>query len=362
MIEAVLPANEAVRLEALYGLGLLYTPAEERFDRITRLACRLLDVPMSMVTLLDGACQWFKSRQGTNDMENSRTISFCAHAILQEDTMVVPNALLDPRFADNPLVTGEPFIRFYAGHPLKAVDGSQVGTLCVIDRRPREIGPADVESLRDLAAVIDSEIRVETLSQAQVQLIRERDALERRAMLDSLTHLWNRQAILDVLERELARSRRNGEPVSVLMVDADHFKTINDTHGHLAGDAALREIARRMRAAVRPYDAIGRYGGEEFLIVLANCGMAAASGIADKIRIRVGLTPFELAAGRVAVTLSLGVASTETLAGEDPLALVAAADAALYRAKNAGRNRIDAADRPARKSEAGPAPVQPRRG
>ncbi|HEV7518813.1 MAG TPA: sensor domain-containing diguanylate cyclase [Thermoanaerobaculia bacterium] len=339
MIEAALPGNEQARLEALHGLGVFYTPAEERFDRITRLACRLLDAPIAMVTLIDATCQWFKSKQGTLGSEDPRTVSFCAHAILQEGTMVVPNALLDPRFADNPLVLGEPFIRFYAGHPLK-VDGNQVGTLCIIDRRPREIGPADLAVLRDLAALIDNEIRVEALSQVQLDLIRERDAMHRKAMLDSLTHLWNRQAILDVLERELARSRRTGEPVAVLMADVDHFKTINDTHGHLAGDAALQEVARRLRAAVRPYDAIGRYGGEEFLIVLSSCGTDAASKIGEKIRSRVGLAPIELATVRLPVTMSLGIAASDAT-GMDPLALIAAADAALYRAKAAGRDRVE---------------------
>jgi diguanylate cyclase (GGDEF)-like protein len=340
MIEPAPPGDEQARLAALHGLGILYTPAEERFDRITRLACRLLDAPIAMITLVDGACQWFKSKQGTLGSEDSRTISFCAHAILESGPMVVPNTLLDPRFADNPLVLGEPFIRFYAGHPLKAMDGSQVGTLCVIDRKPREIGPADLEALRDLAALVDNEIRMEALSQAQLDLIRERDAMHRKSMLDSLTHLWNRAAILEVLGRELARGRRTGEPVGVLMADVDHFKRVNDTHGHLAGDAALQEIARRLRASVRPYDAIGRYGGEEFLIVLSSCGTDAASRIGEKIRSRVGLAPIELAAARMLVTMSLGVASSDAT-GMDPLALIAAADSALYRAKAGGRDRVE---------------------
>src|SRR5262249_34858078 len=153
--------------------------------------------------------------------------------------------------------------------------------------------------------------KVEVLSQAQLDLIRERDDLHRKAMLDPLTHLWNRQAILDVLERELARSRRTGEPVAVLMADVDHFKKVNDTHGHQAGDFALLEVARRLRASVRPYDAIGRYGGEEFLIVLSSCGADSASKIGEKIRSRVGLAPVELAAGRLPITLSLGVASSD---------------------------------------------------
>jgi len=351
MIEAPLPFDEAARLASLRDLGILYTPAEERFDRVTRLACRLLDVPLSVVTLIDADAQWFKSRQGMGDRANPRTVSFCAHAILGEDTMVVPDALLDPRFADNPLVTGEPFIRFYAGHPV-AANGSRVGTLCALDHRPRAIAPADLEVLRDLAAWVENELHVTALSAAQRELISERDALRRRVMLDPLTHLWNRGAIADVLERELARAARAGEEVSVVLADLDRFKAINDSRGHAAGDAALLEAARRMRGAVRAYDAIGRYGGEEFLVVLSHCGTGAAAAIAETIRHRLAERPVQLpGGGELAMTASLGVATAEpaAVAGAraDPAAaaaaLVHAADEALYRAKAAGRDRVEVA-------------------
>ena len=318
MIEAPLPADEVERLARLRELGILYTPAEERFDRVTRLACRLFDVPLAMVTLIDADAQWFKSRQGMGDRENPRTVSFCAHAILGEETMVVPDALEDPRFADNPLVIGEPFIRFYAGHPL-APNGSRVGTLCTLDRRPRTVAPADLEALRDLAAWVENELRVSALSAAQRELISERDDLKRRAMLDPLTHLWNRGAIADVLARELARAARLGEPVSILLADLDRFKVINDSRGHAAGDAALLEAARRMRGAVRAYDAIGRYGGEEFLVVLGNCGTEPAAVIAETIRRRLAERPVLLPdGGGLAVTASLGVATAEPPAGDPP--------------------------------------------
>jgi len=343
MIEAPLPFDEAARLASLRDLGILYTPAEERFDRVTRLACRLLDVPLAMVTLIDADAQWFKSRQGMGERENPRAVSFCAHAILGEETMVVPDTHLDPRFADNPLVTGEPFIRFYAGHPL-AANGSRVGTLCALDRRPRAIAAADLAVLRDLAAWVENELQVTALSAAQRELISERDDLKRRAMLDPLTHLWNRGAIVDVLERELARARRAGETVSVILADLDRFKAINDTRGHAAGDAARLEAARRMRGAVRAYDAIGRYGGEEFLVVLGDCDADAASAIAEAIRRRLAERPVLLPdGGELAVTASLGVATAAPArpdAQSDPAALVRAADDALYRAKAAGRDRV----------------------
>jgi diguanylate cyclase (GGDEF)-like protein len=342
--------NEASRLAAVAALNVMYTPAEERFERVTRLACRLLDVPIATVTLIDADVQWFKARRGVADPSTSRAVSFCAHAILKEETLVVPDATADPRFAGNPLVIGEPFIRFYAGHPIHAVDGSRVGTLCIIDRKPRSLGASDLELLRDLAAWTENELRDTAMSAAQRALISARDALRRKAMLDSLTHLWNRQAILDVLDRELARGRREGEPVAVLMVDIDFFKRVNDRFGHLAGDAVLLETARRMRSALRSYDAIGRYGGEEFLAVLSRCSGADAVDIAEAVRARVAAEPVETAAGPIGVTLSLGVAATDAAASEhaeastNGLALVAVADAALYRAKAGGRNRVESAE------------------
>ena len=344
MIEPGIPPDEARRLEALRELGVLYTPAEERFDRITRLASRLLDVPMSVISLVDSARQWFKSSRGVAATETSRAVSFCGHAILCDDTMVVPDARSDPRFFDNPMVIGEPRIRFYAGHPLRGPDGSKVGTLCALDRRPRQPTPAELEVLRDLAGWVESELRISAFSQAERELIAEMDDLRRKAMLDPLTRLWNREGITSVLDREIERSSREEIPMAVIMADLDDFKRINDTHGHPAGDAALQEVAKTLRSCVRPYDAIGRYGGEEFLIVLGNCSREAVMRTAERIRGRVARCQVPAPAGPISLTLSLGVIALERVDGTSAAALVEAADRALYRAKAAGRNRVEIGD------------------
>ena len=153
------PANETDRLHALHALALLDTPVEERFDRITRLAVRLFDVPIALISLVDAQRQWFKSRAGLATLETPREQSFCAHAILLSQPLVVPDALLDDRFADNPLVTGPPRVRFYAGRRITAPDGSPVGTLCLIDHRPRAFGEAQLQALSDLAALAERELR-----------------------------------------------------------------------------------------------------------------------------------------------------------------------------------------------------------
>lgn len=175
----------------------------------------------------------------------------------------------------------------------------------------------------------------------QAELIEAREALRVQAMHDPLTGIWNRRAILDVLGNELARSRREGLSVAVAIADIDHFKRINDTYGHLVGDTALCEAASRMRAQLRPYDAIGRYGGEEFLIVLPGCTSQDAFKLAERLRIGMSEDPIKIPGGTIEVMCSLGVAASDMIVVLEPTALIQAADSALYRAKAGGRNRVE---------------------
>ena len=155
---APVPENEAQRLKTLHSLGLLDTAPEERFDRITRIAARIFNVPIALITLIDTDRQWFKSRFGEMATQTPREQAFCAHAILGTQALVVPDALEDVRFADNPLVCGKSRVRFYAGQPIAAPDGSRLGTLCVIDHRPRDFGVEELQLLVDLAALIEREL------------------------------------------------------------------------------------------------------------------------------------------------------------------------------------------------------------
>jgi len=153
-----IPIDESQRIDALCALDILDTPGEERFDRITRIAQRHFSIPIALVSLVDRKRQWFKSHQGVEASETPRDISFCGHAILGEDIFYIPNALEDPRFADNPLVTAAPNIRFYAGAPLHAPGGERVGTLCIIDSEPREFTTEELSVLRDLADAVEAEL------------------------------------------------------------------------------------------------------------------------------------------------------------------------------------------------------------
>jgi len=174
----------------------------------------------------------------------------------------------------------------------------------------------------------------------QEQLVSMREALREQATHDPLTGAWNRAGIIDILEREFARLKREGGAVGVVMADLDHFKRINDTYGHMAGDTVLRECVRRMTLAMRPYDQMGRYGGEEFLIVLPGCGESNAASVAERLRRCVADDPIDTSEGMISITLSLGAASTLKARAPEAEALIRAADAALYRAKEMGRNRV----------------------
>jgi len=194
------------------------------------------------------------------------------------------------------------------------------------------------------------------LVELQAELFTAREALREQATKDWLTKLWNRSSILDILMRELARSERDVSPVSVALLDLDHFKAVNDTQGHYAGDIVLRETAIRMNESVRQYDSIGRYGGEEFLIVLPGCDISGAVSQAERLCGRIAGKPVSIGSTESRITASIGV--TTSLPGQNatPEALIKRADEALYQAKRRGRNRVESLV-----YEVEPAPAAPQR-
>jgi len=262
-----LPADEAERLAALRSTKLLDSPPVERFDRFTRIARRLFGVPIALVSLVDAERQWFKSRQGLDVSETPRDISFCGHAILGGDVLVVPDATRDPRFRDNPLVTGDPNVRFYAGYPLRGPDGYRVGTLCVIDRSPRELSTDEIELLRDLGAMIEAEIGALAL-----------------ATTDPLTGISNRLGFEAIAGKCLARCRRDGSNATLMSFDLDGFKRINDLLGHAAGDASLQRFAAALLAVSREADVVARLGGDEFCLLLLDSDTDGAARVESRLR------------------------------------------------------------------------------
>jgi len=173
----------------------------------------------------------------------------------------------------------------------------------------------------------------------QQRMLRVKEELRREAAHDSLTGLWNHKSILEILDRELLRAERDGQPVGLIMADVDHFKAINDSRGHAAGDVVLRIIASSISAVVRPYDSVGRYGGEEFLIVAPGCGLTGTWELAERVRSHVAACSIVVGGSKVQVSMSLGIATGVSAADSEKL--LRAADQALYLAKSAGRDRVE---------------------
>lgn len=242
---------ERERLAQLHSMGLLDTGPEESFDRITRLAMAMCGTPVALISLVDHNRQWFKSRQGLSATETARDVAFCSHAILDERPLVVEDARLDPRFDDNPLVTGAPNVIFYAGIPLKAPGGMPMGTLCVIDHEARTIDADVIATLHDLALLAEDVM-----------------ALGQLALLDPLTGLHNRRGLLKTGELVLALADRERRPLSAVYLDIDGLKATNDEHGHEAGDRLITTMADLLRSSMRGADTIARVGGDEFAALL----------------------------------------------------------------------------------------------
>ena len=449
-----LPTQEPERLAKLLDYQILDSIPEEAYDRITRLAATILDVPIALISCVEGDRQWFKAKVGLEADETSREVSFCAHAICQDDIFVVNDATEDARFSENPLVTGMPHIRFYAGAPLRTGDGLNIGTLCAIDTRPRTMSQEQKSLLADLAAIVmdaletrlltyraetaerrfidameclpngfvlydkddrlvicnqryreiyaesaefivpgatfediirkgvengqypdalgdeeawiaerlemhqnpgepieqhlpgDNWLRVQERRTSEGGLVgfrfditklkRQERELARLAWIDSLTGAMNRCRFTELADNEIDRARRYGNAVSLLLLDADHFKQINDRNGHAAGDEVLKGIVERWKRVLRSHDLLGRIGGEEFCVLLPNAGPGMAARVADRLRTVIAELPFAFEGQLLRMTVSIGV--TTLAAGEDLPMLMRRADKALYEAKEVGRD------------------------
>ena len=330
-VQAPKPPDEEARLAALRSYEVLDTDSQAAFDDIVTLTARLTHSPMALISLIDAERHWSKARHGVEAAEIPREHSFCAHTILTPDRpMAVEDATKDPRFADNPLVTGEPDIRSYLGVPLVNPEGHALGSLCIVDQRVRSFDEETVGTVRTLARAVVTNLELRRA------LLQARDA----AMTDALTGLPNRRATMAALAEATAR----GEPVAVVAVDLDHFKETNDGEGHAAGDALLTAAAGRIGELVRPGDTVGRVGGDEFLVLLtgvADHGVAFGIGRCISAALHRPV-PFGTRLLRLGATLGIALAPADA---EEPEMAMRLADEALMRAKRDGRGGIRCASR-----------------
>jgi len=356
-MKAELPSNEAARLEALLNYQVLDTLPEDAYDDITLLASEICGTPMAAVSLIDSTRQWFKSKVGLAIPETARDKAFCAHAILQPDITVVSNTQADERFADNPLVTGEPWIRFYAGAPLLTPKGEALGTLCVIDQVQRTLTEKQINSLRALSRQVMAQLELRRhvglqeknqriLKNYQDMLERTNALLQKQSVTDDVTGFNNTRFLHQYLDQCLGPTSAELEKLTLVFFDMDNFKQVVDKHGHLLGAKVLKEVAEVVHSYLDTEDRIVRYGGDEYIVILPGQAGEDAHSKVEAIRKGISSTSYlQQEEIHLRITASFGLARFPNDA-RDKKQLLMAADQCLFKSKKEGKDRISVWENP----------------
>jgi len=311
--------DEEGRLRALQRLVFSDEASDPALDAITSLVRDVLGADVCGVSLVDAERQFFHAASGASAGASApRAITPCDQAIRSREVMIVADAAEDPRLRDSPLVTGAPFIRSYAGAPLTTADGYNLGALCVLGSVPRQYRDDEIALLQRFARLVMDQLELRTMAQR-----------------DALTGALTRRAFCDLATSQLLRNRRSGETGALLLIDLDHFKSINDRFGHPAGDQVLRSVGHAVKSALRAGDLFGRLGGEEFAVWLSGVTEDSAAALAERLRATIGGLGLPTCQP---VTTSIGWILS--LAEGDLDGMLELADRALYDAKRGGRNQV----------------------
>ncbi|MEL6902085.1 MAG: EAL domain-containing protein [Cyanobacteria bacterium J06606_4] len=364
-------AKETLRLAKLNDYGILDTLPDETYDDIAAITAHICQTPTALVSLIDASRQWFKAKIGMEVSETPRSIAFCAHTIQQPNVMVVEDTHRHRIFCDNPLVTGPPYIRFYAGAPLITPDGHALGSLCVIDYEPRSFTEAQRKTLQVLSRQVVAQMELsrqslklqqanETLEQrveertasltrslhrllkTQTTLLKREAASRHKALHDPLTGLPNRSYFLQRLDQAIQLTNRQpSHQYAVLFIDLDNFKPVNDTLGHDIGDRLLTHVAKQIKQLLRKSDLVARLGGDEFAILLDALSSERQAVTAVK-RLQAKLNePCEIDNHQIFISASIGI-TFSSLGYRQPEAALRDADIAMYQAKEQAKKRVQA--------------------
>jgi diguanylate cyclase (GGDEF)-like protein len=342
MLPAPIPHDEPDRIASLRRMLLLASPDEEAFDRVTRTAQRLFDVPITLVSLIDANRQWFKSCIGLPVRETGRDVSFCGHAIMAREIFVVEDANVDSRFADNPLVAGDPKVIFYAGRPLVNPEGFVVGTLCIIDHEPRHFSGEDRRALDDLGYWLELIFSNRQMSEVQQKLLGEVDEIRRNSMLDPMLNIWSREAGETLLQNESLRAYHNHSALSLFAIRIDRLDEITAKYGPATRDSVQIEFAKCLRSMTRAYDSLGRHGDEDFMVILPDTDSKTALELALRLKKTLSFLPFVAGEDFIDVTVSIGIAAADYREQTpEPGMLLLWAEAAMQRAAELGGDRVE---------------------
>jgi len=335
------PGDEAERLQALRRYGILDTPMEPAYDELADIAGHVCEAPVALISFVDQDRQWFKAVLGLPLRETPRSESVCHYALQHTGVFVVPDLEQDARFAHFGIVTQENPLRFYAGAPLITPDGHALGTLCVLDYRPRVLSERVLGLLSALACQVVRLLELKRANDLQGRMLADLEAARQQmavlAHTDALTGLANRRSFTERLRQELALLQRSSEPACLLMMDIDHFKRVNDMHGHHVGDQALQLLATLCRDVFRAADVVSRWGGEEFLALLPATRVDQAQVVAQRLHAALATHPLSGIEPPLVLAVSMGLILLDPLRPLDvTLRLL---DSALYTAKREGRGR-----------------------
>jgi len=341
MLAPSLPISFPASSHVFFPFDVLQEPSlREKFDRIQRLATSLFDVPTATVSFIDKHHTQPKLLLEEDVADSPYESAFSQYALSQKDVFNVPETLSDERFRNNPYVSGHPNIRFYASCPFQ-LHHQTMGAISITDRKPRYFLTDQLILLKDLAALVETELQNYAITTDKGKLASALDQARMASMVDPLTGLWNRQGMYNILKHRMDGYLLGETAFALAILDIDGFKKINDTHGHDAGDQTLIAIAKSLIAGCRETDAVGRWGGEEFLLLINESNSKNAFEIAERIRTTIESEDTALSpAISLKPTVTIGL--TTILPGSYPTVgeLIRKADHALYQGKRGGRNQV----------------------
>lgn len=303
----------------LGSLQLLNATYEERFGHLTRLAKRLFNIPIAIVNLAVDNPHWFHDQCPVGE-ENKAKFSFCGNTIRGDEVLIVNDATKDPRFQQNPLVIEKPNIRFFMGCPLRGLDGSNVGTLCLFDTRRRRFSEDDIATFKDLAQLAEREVMAVHL-----------------ATLDDLTQIANRRGFITLAENNLNLCKRLGRPATIAFLDLNHFKQINDRFGHAMGDHVLKVFAQYLLTIFRDSDIVARLSGDEFAVFFPDTDLSTAKENINRLQHAISKYN-KKSTHHYTISFSEGLAAINTQIEQSIETLLQQADLLMYEKKHARVN------------------------